>query len=58
MLQRNGIVWEEDLNGIYDGALFWTLQEENEKGEGTRQGFGVLEGLKVAKSQERLFSRG
>lgn len=49
LLQRNGIVGKKDLNGTYDGALFWTLQEENEKGKGTRQGFGVLEGLKVAK---------
>jgi peroxygenase len=29
LLQRNGRVWKDDLKGVYDGTLFWTLREEN-----------------------------
>jgi hypothetical protein len=46
LLQRNSRLWKGDLKGIYDGTLFWMLQEENEKGR-TGPGFGALEGLKV-----------
>ena len=49
LLQRNGRVWKDDLKGVYDGTLFWTLQEENEKKGGTERGFGVLEGLKIVR---------
>jgi hypothetical protein len=55
---KDGRVWKEDLKGVYDGTLFWTLKEENEKHGGSGRGLGVVEGWMFVKKGWSDYLRG
>ncbi|KEY69278.1 hypothetical protein S7711_01729 [Stachybotrys chartarum IBT 7711] len=43
LLQKDGMVWKEDLKACYDGSIFWKIKEEREKqrGEAEKKSFGM-----------------
>ncbi|KAH7166541.1 Caleosin related protein-domain-containing protein [Dactylonectria macrodidyma] len=32
LLQRDGLVWKDDLRACYDGSLFWKIKRERDRG--------------------------
>ncbi|KAF4969729.1 hypothetical protein FSARC_3072 [Fusarium sarcochroum] len=43
LLQKDGLVWKDDLRACYDGSLFWKIKDERERSEGCieRKSFGM-----------------
>lgn len=53
LIQKDGKVYREDLQGVYDGSIFWKIANARKSGKGWSQGFGIggdgfLGGVKVA----------
>ncbi|KAL3439885.1 Caleosin related protein-domain-containing protein [Aspergillus insuetus] len=53
LIQKDGKIYKDDLQGVYDGSLFWKIKEARKSGEGWSQGFGLggdgfVGGTKVA----------
>ncbi|KAL4912417.1 Caleosin related protein-domain-containing protein [Aspergillus aurantiobrunneus] len=53
LIQKDGRIYKEDLQGIYDGSIFWKIAHARNSREGWSQGFGLggdgfLEGVKLA----------
>ncbi|KAL8869045.1 MAG: hypothetical protein Q9174_004564 [Haloplaca sp. 1 TL-2023] len=40
LLQKDGRVWKEDLKAMYDGSLFFKIQDQRTKQRGWNQGYG------------------
>ncbi|KAL4933012.1 caleosin family protein [Aspergillus undulatus] len=52
LIQRDGKVYKDDLQGVYDGSIFWKIAEARKSRKGWTQGFGLggdgfLGGVKV-----------
>ncbi|KAF5017565.1 hypothetical protein F66182_10488 [Fusarium sp. NRRL 66182] len=43
LLQKDGLVWKDDLRACYDGTLFWKIKDERERSNGCRdrKSFGM-----------------
>ncbi|KAL6917516.1 hypothetical protein ACHAPO_000666 [Fusarium lateritium] len=43
LLQKDGLVYKDDLKACYDGSLFWRIKKEKEREDGTtnRRSFGM-----------------
>jgi hypothetical protein len=41
LIQKDGKIYKDDLQGVYDGSLFWKIKEARDSGEGWSQGFGL-----------------
>ncbi|KAL4879955.1 Caleosin related protein-domain-containing protein [Aspergillus karnatakaensis] len=41
LIQKEGKVYREDLQGVYDGSIFWKIAKARKSGKGWTQGFGL-----------------
>ncbi|KAI9372208.1 Caleosin related protein-domain-containing protein [Aspergillus egyptiacus] len=41
LIQKDGKVYKEDLQGVYDGSIFWKIEEARKTPEGWTQGYGL-----------------
>ncbi|KAL4793904.1 Caleosin related protein-domain-containing protein [Aspergillus venezuelensis] len=52
LIQKDGKVYKDDLQGVYDGSIFWKIAKARKTREGWNQGFGLggdgfIGGMKV-----------
>ncbi|CAM1511354.1 Fc.00g088670.m01.CDS01 [Cosmosporella sp. VM-42] len=41
LLQKDGLVWKDDLRACYDGSLFWKIKQERDAGRVRRKDFAM-----------------
>ncbi|KAL4936799.1 hypothetical protein BDV06DRAFT_227559 [Aspergillus oleicola] len=41
LIQKGGKVYKDDLQGVYDGSIFWKITKARQTREGWNQGFGL-----------------